>query len=883
MRYTSATLPSVIASPALAGRGDPAGLLRRLAPRNDTLRGLLLLTVALLLAGAVRAQSVSWDPPGGSLGLNQMTELSLVFQDCSPDGDAVSLPRVDGLVFGTPTVGQQRSFSFGLGGNRGSSTTTFTYPARPTRKGPVRIPAFEIETNKGRLKVAEAAFTVEDAPSAGSGGVTLSDLAIATLSTPKTNLWAGEVFQVTHQLSIVRNRYNGLDPAVQWQPAPIVADDWSKPSLAETVVRGERRAVNTQTTRAYAKEPGRYTLGPTSQVVSLVVGTSGYGPFAAPIAEPRQLLTQPVDLNVRPLPPPPSGYTGAVGSFTFTSKIVPLSGAVNEPITWTIELAGTGNWPDIAGLPAREVSNDFSVVQPKSKRTMKDGALFEGVLSEDVVLVPTRTGAYTLGPVRFTYFDPQAGAYKTLSTDTVTVTVGGAAGQAATQPSIGAPRFMTPPESTPSLPELPAAVPPAPPEKLPRDPLPTGESGLAPWPVRTLVWACLLSSVLCPLIVWLVLAAVRSLRTDPQRRRREAKRRLAAILAELQSAMGPSTAASNRLRDWQQETAVLWGLTHAAPGTPLVHAGVAARARDAAAAWTKLWQEADRALHGPVAPLPADWLLRAEGALRAVRVPGWPPFSLFAARNLLPMLLLGLVFLAPTDARADTTADAYKRGDFATAEKTWRATLDTTPRDWAARHNLGLALAQQDRWAEATAQWTSAFLHHPAADATRWNLALGLQHSGMAPPELVEFSRAEGAHGLARLASPGGWQRALVGASLLLAAGLSLLLLNGYRHLGGWTKPVALLASLAAVLLAGTATFSLHTYGQLAHPDVALVWKASVLHSIPTDADAAQKTSPLSAGSIAVVDRTFLGWSRLLFPAGQTGWVRTDDLQMLYR
>jgi len=51
---------------------------------------------------------------------------------------------------------------------------------------------------------------------------------------------------------------------------------------------------------------------------------------------------------------------------------------------------------DVTGLPQREVSNDFQVVQPKSKRTMKDAALFEGSLSEDVVLVPTKPGTYRL-------------------------------------------------------------------------------------------------------------------------------------------------------------------------------------------------------------------------------------------------------------------------------------------------------------------------------------------------------------------------------------------------------------------------------------------------------------------------------------------------------
>ena len=122
-----------------------------------------------------------------------------------------------------------------------------------------------------------------------------------------------------------------------------------------------------------------------------------------------------------------------------------------------------------------------------------------------------------------------------------------------------------------------------------------------------------------------------------------------------------------------------------------------------------------------------------------------------------------------------------------------------------------------------------------------------------------------------------------MGAALLLAAALIVLLLQGYRRIGAWAKPVALTTSLVAGLLAAVATFSLHSYGALANPEVALVWKPSLLRSIPTEADVTQKTSPLSAGSIAVVEKTFLGWSKLNFAAGQSGWIRTEDLLKLYR
>jgi tetratricopeptide (TPR) repeat protein len=322
---------------------------------------------------------------------------------------------------------------------------------------------------------------------------------------------------------------------------------------------------------------------------------------------------------------------------------------------------------------------------------------------------------------------------------------------------------------------------------------------------------------------------------------------------------------------------------HAAPGTPLVHACVKAREQPAATVWATLWSEADRTLHSRDNTLPKDWLSRAEAAATEVHIPGWPVASVFFARNLFPFFFALAFLLLPAAGHADQASDAYKKGEFASAEATWRKTLADSPSDWSTRHNLGLALGQQDRWAEATAHWTSAFLLNARSEMTRWDLALGLQRSGLAPTELVDLMRGTGRSKLARLATPGEWQILLLTAAQLLAGALILLLLQGYKWIGSWARPVALSISLLAVLLAAAATLSLHTYGPLANPQAALVWKPTVLRSIPTEADTTQKTSPLSAGSIAVVEKTFLGWTKLNFAGGQAGWIRSEDLIKLYR
>ncbi len=702
------------------------------------------------------AQSVRWDPPGGQLGYNQVTELSLTFDNCEPDGPP-ALPTVDGLAFGRPSQNSQTSIvNFNV-----TRTFTLVFPVRATKRADLTIPAFEIKTDKGSIRVAAASYKVGDA-TVGNSGVTVDDIAAAKLIIPKDTFWAGEVIPVTYNMNVVRRYFHSPATNVDWQPAPLVAEDWTKPDPSETLINGERRVTWNQDTRAYAKQPGTYTIKPAAQMVNLMVGTTGFGLFAQPTVEQRQIETNPLQLTIKPLPAAPQNFTGAVGDFSFTSKVIPTTAAVGEPITWTIELSGVGNWPDVTGLPQREVSNDFQIVQPKSKRTMKDASLFEGTLSEDVVLVPSRPGTYQLAPVSFTYFDTKSGAYKTVASEPVTVTV---TAQPAQPPaSSGAPvQFsLNPPGSNPppAAPVLPTATPPVAPENLPRDPITEARSGFVPFQPRGFWLVIVAPAAGLVLLFWLTLAALQSRRTDPQLRRREAKARLAAALAALRANAAQPSALSAQLGSWQQAAAALWEIPHAAPGAPLVQVAVTARDKEAAANWAKLWSEADRALHSREQTLPADWLPRAQSALDAVKVPGWPPFSLFAAGNLLPFLgrteelkaeglkqvlrvslwlvvIFSLSAFHPSALGAESGVEAYKRGDFAGAEHDWQATLKTAPNDWTARHNLGLALAQQDRWAEATAHWTSAFLLNARADTTRWDLALGLQRSGMAPAELV--------------------------------------------------------------------------------------------------------------------------------------------------
>ena len=830
------------------------------------MRRVCLLSLVLLCIPAALAQTVRWQPADSG----DPAELQLLFEDCAPSGDP-RIPAIDGLTLTLAGNSSQTNIINGAI----TRLVALTYRARSRRPGPIQIPAFTIQTDKGALQVA--------AYSGGTAGVALDVGTNSTLSAPAASYWAGEVFPLTYTLSVPRRYFNQLGSDMEWTAAPLLVEEWSKPEPGESTANGEVRLNIAYKTRAYAKIPGRVALNSVQQLVNLQTGSSSFGFFQQPRIEQIAVTSNRPEFTIRPLPAgAPATFNGAVGQFTLTSKVVPATAAVGEPITWTLTLAGTGNWPEIPGLPARDVSRDFQVVQPQAKRTPAEGKVFDATLSEDVVLIPSQPGTYTLGPVAYTCFDPQSGTYKTIAGEKFTVTV-----TAPVAPKI---TITVPTSDTPAAPAGTAVAPakapasPALPAPIPRDPLPGAGHAFAPVPARTLaLWVA--SPFAALLLFWLGLALRRARRTDPLRPRREAYRRLVTTLAALHKA-NDNAGRTRLLLAWQHDAGALWQISHAAPSASAFTVAGAPGVN----AWQTLWAEADRALYGPGDTLPADWITRAEAALAARRVNSFSLFQVFLARNLLPFaatLIMGALMVATALAQEKShSADpvtAYREGDFATAEQSWRETLAVNPTDWIARHNLALALAQEDRPGEGAAQAAAAFVQHPANPSVRWHLAPAFEKAGFTPSPFGTFVTPGPLQESARLASPAEWQLALVLASALAAGAGALWLLRAYAWKSRWVHPSALTLLSVALLLGVAAFLGQRTYGLAADARAVIAWKAGTLRSIPTEADTAQKTTPLAAGSVAVVDRTFLGWIRLSFENGQTGWVRKEEVVSLWK
>jgi hypothetical protein len=137
-----------------------------------------------------------------------------------------------------------------------------------------------------------------------------------------------------------------------------------------------------------------------------------------------EIASQPLALDVKPLPAgAPASFQGAVGQYEMKAGVDKTSARVGDALTQRVSISGAGNveqlsdpaWPDDSAWRA------FDSESTTDSR-FQDGQLV-GVRRTERVLVPTKPGDLMLPAAKFSYFDPAAGQYRTISAEPVAVSV----------------------------------------------------------------------------------------------------------------------------------------------------------------------------------------------------------------------------------------------------------------------------------------------------------------------------------------------------------------------------------------------------------------------------------------------------------------------------
>lgn len=130
----------------------------------------------------------------------------------------------------------------------------------------------------------------------------------------------------------------------------------------------------------------------------------------------KDIKSQPITIEVKPLPSEnrPNSFKGAVGQFTFTSKIDKNELNVNEAFTLTLTVSGKGNI-ELLEMPRPVFPPDFEVFDPKTTTSVKDNATgINGSKKIEYVVIPRVPGDFQIENIEFSYFNPSSEKYETI-------------------------------------------------------------------------------------------------------------------------------------------------------------------------------------------------------------------------------------------------------------------------------------------------------------------------------------------------------------------------------------------------------------------------------------------------------------------------------------
>lgn len=860
-------------------------------------------------------QSVAWNDPG-PVAPNEPTQLELVFTDCQPAGP-VNLPEISGLqVLGQPG----RAQNFSMINFQTSSSTTLSYAVRTTVEGKVEIPSLEIATDKGKFKIAGITLNSTGAPAnnrrrsqpnsgffnpnfmPGAGQAPAAPTAPlpagaaqAEASAEPRNPYAGEIFDVNYRVFIIGNRSGRVKTTPLWDVQNFSAEAWDR---GQQIGPGGSKGLQFHT-RAMIPKAGPFTLPTIRQKLDIETGQVGRSIFfTSPTSQEVEVASEPILLPVEPLPAgAPAGFKGAVGQFTVESKMIPEQVNEGEPVTWTLTLRGTGNWPAGVELPPRAVPTQIRTIQPKLRREFNGIEIFTGAIVEDLVMIPVSAGEFELPSVKFVYFDPKKKSYETIEAKPPKVLVTkGASGL-----SIATPPGAASPASTPSGKQpMPAVV------GRPNQPLQYGAPGLprdpligtgVGFPPVAMGWLKLLSILpwIVLLGVWWIWAKRRAVLTDPERSRKES--------LELWKISATGVGASSedyRLRErtllvWQKSVAGTLGVEGATPSWEDLIQGGPTLLEEDRSELEKCWMESEEALYGRGRTLAESWSARAMALAQRIDLPKIKIWETLRSRNVLPwgtfILLLwagGLQIEAAetkgvvAQEKAVDPVGMYRVADFKGAEKIWSERVRLNSNDPIARNDLALANYQLGDKERALAHGLSAYLMAPTTESVAWNLGIFAGAADQLDPAINRLGDDNWTAGLTSRLGVFAWQAILVAGITLAALGGGLWLASGYygfyRRLFFRLGSGIVLGGAVIALLAGLA---LGVYGKLADRSAVMIVDVEPLRSIPSELEPqAEKAYP--PGSIAHLEKSFLGWSKIRLPNHDMGWIRTEHIVPLY-
>ena len=388
------------------------------------------LVLAALWLGSARLDAATFTASldRDTIELGESATLSLTFEDGSPRNVPMP-PNVAGLQIAY--VGPSSQFSFVNGETK--STVTYNFTLKPRQAGDFTIPTLAADVGGQRLSSPPLRLKVlppnSPPPEAVNSG---SEVAFMRLALPEKEVYPGEVLAAKLDIYLrddVQNfgnfQFTGT-PANGFTVGKMVQGSRQRVQIGNRIYTDVPLSLALTTVKTGPVSVGPFTA---NAVVELPSSNQGGDPFFRRFfntGEQKQVTLATEKINVISLPLPaegtPPNFNGAIGDYTMNVTAGPTNVAVGDPITVRAQISGHGAL-DALTLPDQPAWRDFKAYPPTSKTETSDQLGLQGTKTFEQIVTPQNTDVHELPAFSFSFFDPGAKTYCTLTQPPVQLAV----------------------------------------------------------------------------------------------------------------------------------------------------------------------------------------------------------------------------------------------------------------------------------------------------------------------------------------------------------------------------------------------------------------------------------------------------------------------------
>jgi len=328
---------------------------------------------------------------------------------------------------------------------RVSTSITHIYTLIPLKTGTFQIGPLSVTVNGQKLtsepitvKVVSGSSSYPRKQSLPSqpAAEELKDRIFLTMEVSKSRIYVNEVIPLTIKLYVNQLAVRDIQyPQVAHQGFSL--GEFDKPRQYRQNLGGVIYDVIEFHTHIFAVKPGKLTLGPVKLNCNIIVHKQSHrrpssfddffnGFFDNNIFDdffnkyqtyPFVVTVPEIPITVLALPEEnkPSDFKGAVGNFQLEAGISPREVKTGDPVTLTMTVSGEGNFDTVAA-PVLQSGKGFKVYEPEVNQK-SNTKIFKQVL------IPQSEAVTNIPEISFSFFDPKAGVYRTISRGPFAITV----------------------------------------------------------------------------------------------------------------------------------------------------------------------------------------------------------------------------------------------------------------------------------------------------------------------------------------------------------------------------------------------------------------------------------------------------------------------------